>query len=527
MSVRQRDAFAPEQVRDYDNFAGAEEPPAAELTAGLTSLRFIGRALRRRAWLWCATAVAGLVIGLGLLRVLPPAYQASTSVLLTHNPTEDPGAAINTDLTLSQTRAVAQGALGRLGLRQSVGSLLAAYTVTIVTDRVLLITVNAPSSNEAVRRGQALAAEFLQFRADALHIQQRVVLATVGQQIAVAGRLVKSTTEGIAQLPAQPASATQPAALHHLQALQQQANVALAGLEQTAASYPVITAAMVAGSGVLDAAAAIPRPHQVVRFYLAAGFFVGLVLGLGIVMVGALASDRLRRRDDVAYALGAPVSFSVGSVHSARWLPGQLRLAAARGRDMRRIGAHLRRAVRAGSARAELAVVSLDNAQVVALSLVSLAVSCAVEGQRVLLADLTDGAPAARLLGVREPGVREVCVHDARLVVAVPDRHDVAPVGPLRPAAPRAQAGSATEDLASAYESADLLLTLVTLNPALGAEHVATWATDVIVVVTAGRSPAAKIHAVRRARRGGQGGREPGGDVGAEPPAPARAGGLD
>ena len=42
--------------------------------------------------------------------------------------------------------------------------------------------------------------------------------------------------------------------------------------------------------------------------------------------------------------------------------------------------------------------------------------------------------------------------------------------------------------LAAVYASADLLLTIATLDPANGAEHLATWTTDVVVVTTAGRS---------------------------------------
>ena len=40
---------------------------------------------------------------------------------------------------------------------------------------------------------------------------------------------------------------------------------------------------------------------------------MGLVLGMGIVVIQALVSDRLRRRDDIAQALGAPVKLSVGT----------------------------------------------------------------------------------------------------------------------------------------------------------------------------------------------------------------------
>ncbi len=37
---------------------------------------------------------------------------------------------------------------------------------------------------------------------------------------------------------------------------------------------------------------------------------------------------------------------------------------------------------------------------------------------------------------------------------------------------------------------------LVTLDPAFGAEHLATWATDAVAVVTAGQSTAAKVRSV-------------------------------
>ncbi len=496
MSLRQDDAVTPVRV-GADDVAAVGESEAADLTTGLVSLRFLGTALRRRAWIWCAAALAGMLIGLGLFAVVPPAYQASASVLLTEDPNADPADAIQTDLVLAQTHAVAQGAVQRLGLRQTVSSFQASYTVTMVTNRILLFTANAPSSSQAVSRADAVAAEFLQFRGYALQIEQQIVLATVDQQIAVATQRLKSITDQLTPLSVLPtASAAQLAKLHDLQAQQYTAAVMLLGLQQTAATYPVIATAMAAGSGVLDAAVPARRGHQAILFDPLGGLFVGLMLGLGIVIVGALATDRLRRRDDVAHALGAPVTLSVGSIHPACWLPGRLRLAAARGRDMRRMVAYLRSAVSAGSGNAALAAVSVDNARTVALPLVSLAVSCARGGKRVVVADLSGGAPAARLLGVREPGVRDVGVRGVRLVVAVPGRDDVVPMGPLPAASSAAQPWSASGALAAAYDSADLLLTLVTLDPTLGAEHVATWATNVIVAVTAGRSSPARIHAV-------------------------------
>jgi hypothetical protein len=69
-------------------------------------------------------------------------------------------------------------------------------------------------------------------------------------------------------------------------------------------------------------------------------------------------------------------------------------------------------------------------------------------------------------------------VSGAHLVVAVPGRDNAAPVGPVPQKSSENQLGQASEALVAAYASADLLLTLVTIDPALGADHLTTWATS-------------------------------------------------
>ena len=83
-----------------------------------------------------------------------------------------------------------------------------------------------------------------------------------------------------------------------------------------------------------------------------------------------------------------------------------------------------------------------------------------------------------------------------QLVVVVPDRDDVAPIGPLGPRRRRRSLLRCGEKLAVAYASADLLLTLATLDPSVGGEHLATWAPAAVAMVTAGRSSWTRIHAV-------------------------------
>jgi capsular polysaccharide biosynthesis protein len=489
----------PERLEAFDDYSALEDQ-AAPLVAGLVSLGFIKAAIRRTALFWCIVGAVGLVAGVGVNKEYPAAYKASTSVLITYGPNENPTSAVLDNQAIAQSRTVAALALRKLGLQESVGTFAPTITAAVVTDRVLLITVSAPSSTAAVSRANAVAAAFLQFRADQMQTAQQLLLKSLGQEVDQARQNVASIKSQISQLSAQPTSSAQQGKLKNLQTELTQAVTQAAIDEQTLQDNKASTATLsaVTGSVVLDPA--VPLAHSKLKnllIYAVTGLVVGLALGLTIVIVQAIVSDRLRRRDDVTHALGAPVKLSVGPVKLSRWRPGRHGLAAANSANVRRIATHLRGALpaKAGGMTA-LAVVPVDDPEVAALSLVSLAVSRAQEGRNVVVADLASGAPAARLLDTKAPGVRSVSVHDARLTLAVPDRDDVAPAGPLGRPLAEAERSAFTAAVTNACASADLLFTLVTLDPSLGGEHLATWATSAVVVVTAGRSSWARIHAV-------------------------------
>jgi capsular polysaccharide biosynthesis protein len=476
---------------------------ATDGTAGLASLAFITAAIRRRTRFWCVAGIIGLVLGAGLYIKHPPPAQAKTELYLTLGPAEDLNTAMQTDAALAESRPIAQQVIGKLQLPESVGALLNSYSATPVTNLILLITVKAPSSDEAVRRATALASEFLQFRTDQLKKQQQLQINSLNEQVAQGKALADSVIRQISALPPNPTDPTQQARLHALRAQLTQANGQLAALEQstraTRQQLQVATDAAVNNSRVLNAASAVTHSKvKTAGLYSVSGLIAGLVLGIGIVIIQALASDRLRRRDDVAVALGAPVRLSVGRMNARREKPGRRRpLGSERqGPDMRRMAAHLDSLVQKNSrGPSGLAIVPVDSTDVAALSLAALAVSAAQQGQRVILADLSPGARAGRLLGSAKPGVRTVNVDDARLVVAVPETYAIPSAGPLNRSAARPQVLPTSEPLIAAYESADLLLTLIPLDPALGSEHLTSWASDTAVIVTTGRSSSTKIHA--------------------------------
>ena len=473
-----------------------EDPDAAGVTGNLVNLAFIWEVLRRAAWLWCATALLGLLAGTALYVRYPPAHHAQTSVLLVDGANQDPAVQVLTDQSLAESEPVAARVVQELGLQQSAASLRAAYSVTPITYAVLQFDVGAPTSAEAVQRASALATSFLQYRAKYAQTQEEQQIAQLNQQYSAAQQSVEALDARIGQLPTTGLTSAQKIQLDTLQTQLGDEKQVMQDVTGTKAAAKTSTAAMVSGSYVLNPPTPVTQSKlKGAVLYVAGGLFGGLILGMALVIVAALLSSKLRRRDDVAAALGAPVRLSVGSLRVPRLpMPGRR---ARRDRDMMRVAAYLQGAV-SGSPRgpASLAVVSVDDARTVAPAIASLASSRAQAGKRVIVADLSGDAPLARLLGAKGPGLHQVSRDGVPLLVAVPGRDDVAPVGPVRGGGLPAVWAQPDEAVAAAYASADLLLTLVTLDPALGGDHLATWASEAIVMVTAGRSTVEKVRSV-------------------------------
>jgi capsular polysaccharide biosynthesis protein len=487
-----------------DDFAVESDRSAAEPAAGLITLGYLRAAVRRRRIFILAMSVLGLVIGVGLLIQAPPAYQATTTLMLAHDPGVDAVSAQATDAVLAQSDAVAERTMQALGLHESLKHFESAYTATIETNSILTIIFRAPTAAAAVRDENALSNEFLRFRTAQLNAQQSGVLASLNQQITQADNHVSALARQISRLQSQTSTPQTKSDLALLQAQHTSAESSATILVQTVrgnqAATQVTTARIIKGSTVLNSATPIPHSHiKLPAEYAGGGLIGGLALGFIIVIIATLTSDRLRRRDDVARVLGAPVRLSVASGVS-RWRPGRRGLAAAHGRDLQRVVAFLAGEVPppAGSS-ASLAVVPAGDPRTAAVCVAALAVARAKQGKRVVLADLSGGG-AARLLGVTTPGVSKVSADGAQLAVVVPERDDATPAGPLssgpQPHPADEDTGLPAKELIAAHKSADLLLTLAVLDPAIGAEHLASWTGRVVTLITAGQSSATRIQAL-------------------------------
>ncbi|HEX6931322.1 MAG TPA: hypothetical protein VF162_04185 [Streptosporangiaceae bacterium] len=479
----------------YDDFAVTND-----LAAGIPGRPSAGAAIRRRKRVWLVAAAVGLLLGIGLFKVMPPPYKAVASVQIALIPGVLPTDEILTEVALAESRTVAELAMNRIHLPtdpKSVQTFMGRDTIVAPTDQVVTFTVKAASAADAVTRVRAVANAYRIVRSQRLDAARQDTLKALQATIASDKSQLTALDKTIANVQAQPASAQQAARLARLDAQKSQASSALTSLQKATRSFAqhslLANQKVTSGTIILDPAQATPRSKiKYPALYAIGGLLAGLAIGMGWVIASALVSTRPRRRYDFAMALGAPVKLSVGRIRVTR--RAALRAPeSAGGRGVQQIARYLRVALPQDQGRATLAVVAADDTVVPALAVVSLALSCVREGKRVILADLTSGAEAGRLLGCAEPGVHRHVAGQQQLTVAIPEDASAPPTGPLRRGSSPAPPQSGDPELERSYHATDVLLTLATIDPGFGADHLSTWSRQAVVMLTAGKPSATKV----------------------------------
>ena len=436
------------------------------------SLRILRAAIRRRWRLWVLIAIAGVLIGSSLHLALPRTVSAVTRVVLVEPNTAPASDEMANDVTLLETPGVAKAVIATLppSLKGTSGS----YRGLALSSNILAITAKESSAAAAVTLDNVVANVFLAARAQTSTAATNAVVAGLQLQIQAAQTQIAALTSQIAKIPStsdqygplESELSTDKTNVSNLQGQLEQANGNLK--------------AEITGSYVLDRATpGVSKTKKVTIEDALSGLIVGLALGLGFVVVSEILSDRLRWRADVARALDAPVELSVGRYRRYR-LARKARLRWRLNRPSRTL-VMMERRLRArfqATPHQALVAISLDAAEPAGLAVASLARSLAAEGRRVLLIDMAEGRPLAALFGVsRQGGVvhaTEVSGHPVTLIVS--------------PADP-AQLG-----LEADPNEIDAVLVLASAEPAFGADHIAAWAKDAVVVITAGAVSASRIH---------------------------------
>jgi capsular polysaccharide biosynthesis protein len=463
------------------------EPDGFEEYSGpMVDIGSLKHVARRGRKVWVAAALVGLVLGAAFHLFVPAKYSATADLYMVEPAGADPTAAIDNDVSLLGTRSVAEEAVKDLHLGVSPATFLASYQGTAVSNVILSVKLSAASPAQAVAYDNAVAQAFLHVRSTELALQTQLVVNGLVAQVNSLNGQIKSLTGAISSLSAAkaaPQSANQVAALvdqrtndasqiTQLQAQQQQDFLT----ERTAAQ----------GTHVLDPAVALKTSDtKVIAEDALTGLVGGLLLGLGIVVVAGVISDRPRLRAEVAAALGVPVELSVGP-----YRPPLLLARARLRRSVRRPGTTLQvMAQRAynhleAAPRSTLAVLTIGKPEPAALCVSTLALSLASEGRRVVLVDMAEGRPLWRIVrGRGEPGMQSIIINDQGLTLVV------APADPTE-----------TQIVA---DDADFVIVLASVSPALGVEHVSAWASHALVFVTAGATGTLMTSSTELARQAG------------------------
>jgi hypothetical protein len=453
-----------------------EAQPPVVLVGRLVSLRFVLGALRRRRRIWLSLAALGFVVGLGYHVVVPRSYSAHATLYLAQAPGTDPAAGMANDIALLQTPVVGHLAAVRLGEPSlSPSELLGKAPGIALSDNVLILNVAGPSKGEAVRRANALATAFLGFRSARLQQQTASTDQALESQITSLEQQISKLSASI-DGAASPSQAT-------LVGEQSSDTSELASLEQTVQQNQIASVGVTRGSSVVTPGTLVPASSaKLFGLDGIGGLIGGLVVGVVFVAAKAILSDRIRRRDELASLLGAPVELSLARVRipkrrQERWIR---RAALQPQRELIAFASYLRRRGVRQAGRKSLLVVAMDDLTVPAAALAILGQRLADQGESVLVADLTDEGLLARTIGYlwsERPSRAGRPGGNLQVFTPSPDEMNELVEPPWDVTA----------------DGANVVLVLTRVEPARGAWHL-HWAKQAVVSVTAGCSSAQRVN---------------------------------
>lgn len=462
------------------------EPPSP-----LASLVYISKSLRRRWRTWVIAGVIGMVLATGYTLRFPPKSVATVALSLQHASGADPASAMQTDVAILKTREVAGRTIAALGEHVTPDHFMSTYSGEATTSSVLTIAVDAADPQTAVRTARTLADTYLAYRGSQMESSTAAQVAGVQNQIASLQQQLTTAQAQYEEFKNDPTQATTANVdLQQENSLRGQ----IGSLQTTVRTAQNATEALINGSTVLDPAAAVPSSpvkHAVLTLFT--GLTGGLAVGVGIVVVSALLSTRLRRRSDVARAAGAPVTYSVARLRAGGGggiLPlRRRRTGSAASYGVQVLAQGLESAVDArGSSR--IALVTLDSEDDGLTVAAFTGAHLTSERRQVFLVDLT-------VSGRLEKKVRRAVGAAVRPSVApTVYRPEVAPpfaCGPLAARPGRPSDLGPNDPTRVRWDGADVVVAVAPADLDTGLDHLAGWADSAILLVTAGRSTAEAI----------------------------------
>ena len=433
-------------------------------SASTVSLAFIRSTVRRLWYLWLAVVLVGATLAAAWLLVVPARSVGTVTLLLAHDQSTEANTAMATDVSLLRTRTVSQELGDRLDLDASPEDLQKTILAQPTTSSVLQIDISGSNPEDAVTRARTLAEVYLDFRQEQLLLQADAVIEGHRQRIDALQAQVDELNEQYDLITERGEESDQVADILSLRA---QVLSQITSLENAIDDAALEVSAVVAASRVLDPPSLVPQSSlRRAVLVLGSGIVGGLGLGLGLVVVYAVTTGRLRRRADVAAAIGHPVVFTAGSVTRRRRRPGPRQIA-----NLQLLSDGLLTALPTrGKRPARLGLISVDCPREAAMVVAGAAVRLG-ERRSVVALDLTGTSVLEQELGSLPAALGT----DADQNVAV--------------------AGPGTDAVA------DVVLSLVPFEIGRGLAYVKSSTPRCVVLVKAGRSTSEGLRTVAQAAR--------------------------
>jgi capsular polysaccharide biosynthesis protein len=495
-----------------------DEDPESELTgpprALLGTWHYLRNSLRREWRTWVSLAFVGAMLGLAVVMLLPPISKSTVTLLMAHPSNMDGPSAMSNDLSFLNTRAVAAKTVEKLHLPLTPEAFQSTVSAEALTSEILSITVSAPDQKSAVARAQALTEQYLAFRADQLRSQSSGLIDGYKTRITTMQQQVSSLNSEYAKVSGQGAAGENRA--NDILTQRAELNARITDMQQAIEDASLTADAAISSTHAIDSARPVSRStKKALVVDVASGLIAGAALGVGFVLFRALTSDRLRRREDVAVALRAPVRFSVasrGPQLRRRRLLRLRRRSGWHGRDLEVLAHGLETAVvppkpsarhvPASSAAVDrgVALAAVGNAGAAGAIVMALATRLRAMGQTVFLVDLSaSGSLSAQVSSAQR---RRRWPRWTRKGRATQDAvsQDAAGLKVFRPTAgaglargpadldPRTEVDSTTDAWRDEWEAADVILALAEVNPGIDAENLTSWVSQVVPLVSAGES---------------------------------------
>jgi capsular polysaccharide biosynthesis protein len=281
------------------------------------------RSISRRWRVVGVFLVVGLLGALVYMVVSPRRVTADSLVLLPPAPVDGsttPTRDMGTETRIATSSPVLEKAIRATGLSVSVDDLRQRVAASAVTSSLLEIQVADTSSRRAITLANAVARGYVVYSKELgaqsgdtlVQALQARASELTGQLNALDAQVTDQTAKVSALAPRTPAAASAGAELNALQGRQTNTALDLRDVNQQINSAKLNAAGETEGLRVLEPATSADGPSlltSALPFLLAA--LVALAAGCAAALWRDRRDDRVRRRQDIAAAIGAPVLASL------------------------------------------------------------------------------------------------------------------------------------------------------------------------------------------------------------------------